>query len=709
MIEIKATRSQNSTPGSVLAKNQESLAKSGLEKKSTTPIYAGMLLFALGLYLKFSLVTKSLANTPPENNTLPEEEFAIENEPLASLAKLGDGKIDFDDSANKTVEDAIEELNSNAPFSHLTPIEPAGFVLSAFKAYTNFTQPKLFQPASPAPPVNDNFSNLPGQNSGKAAAGGGATEASTDNDATAEKNDDEDGGSATQLNRRPQISGPVLLSDQFVCIMLMFSLSDLLRGATDIDGDALSVKNLSVSNGELELVDGIYHFHSDDAGPVTVNYEITDGKLSVVQTASFNVLAKPPIVGTDEDDVLLGTACADEIIGKDGDDRIDAREGDDAIDGGAGNDHIVGGAGNDVVWGGSGDDVILGNAGNDMLFGGTGNDRIFGGDGNDLIGGDEGNDIIYGDAGNDVIDGGSGNDQLHDGEGQDRANGGEGDDAFIASIDNVKDQFIGGEGKDTLDYSAAESNLVINLVTNEVITSATISDIFASIESFVGGSGDDIFIAATPAFQEVNAVVVVVSEDDFEDSLAESSDVAITYNGGAGTDTLDYVATSEALLINTVEGTVHKNSGLNEHFSNIEIIIGGDGDDLFIVGAEALTLDGHGGDDTYIITEHATEADSPYHIKNFEVGDRINVLRYDIFERDDDEDETSLENMYGSEESDRDETLDSVIPIRVRRHDLENDTYRTFVDVDMDGDETFDISVELDGHHHLIISTHTVA
>ncbi len=597
------------------------------------------------------------------------------------------------------------------PLSHLIPIEPLEYDIRFFHsdALTNFNQPKFIPLAFPTLPVNDNHSSRQSSGSAEVGIDGG----STTGDSTGSDDDDETDGSGdaettTPLNRRPQVAGPVVLHDQFVCIMLMFSLSDLLRGAIDLDGDALSVKNVSVSNGELELIDGVYRFHGEDMGPVTISYDITDGKLSTAQTANFNLLAKPPIVGTDDDDILLGTACADDIIGNDGDDRIDGRDRDDNIDGGSGNDHIVGGNGNDVVWGGLGDDVILGNSGNDMLFGGAGNDRIFGGEGNDIIDGGDGNDVVFGDAGNDVIDGGSGDDQLNDGEGLDRVNGGAGNDVFIAAIDNVSDQFIGGEGQDTLDYSAAERNLEFNLVTAEVMNAETGGDLFASIEHFIGGSGNDHFLFAAEG-QPTNVENIASAEGDCDHEQVEDTETPLIFDGGTGSDTLDYSERSEALIIDTVENIVYSTNGPNHHFSSIEVVVGGDGDDLFIVGAHVSTFDGRGGDDTFRLCEAASEDASPYQIRNFEIGDRINVLSYDIFEREDETDEHSLEGVYGGGESDHNETFDRVFPIRVRRQDAENDTYRTIVDVDMDGDEAFDMSVELDGHHYLLVTTHTTA
>jgi len=85
------------------------------------------------------------------------------------------------------------------------------------------------------------------------------------------------------------------------------------------------------------------------------------------------------IIGSPEDDLLLGTNVADLIF---------AEEGDDIV---------MGAKGNDCIFGGDGDDIIFGN---------EGSDNISGGDGNDVIKGQSGDDVIVGGFGIDIIDGG---------------------------------------------------------------------------------------------------------------------------------------------------------------------------------------------------------------------------------------------------------------------------------------------------------------
>jgi Ca2+-binding RTX toxin-like protein len=119
----------------------------------------------------------------------------------------------------------------------------------------------------------------------------------------------------------------------------------LLAGASDPDGDRLTVADLSTSSGTIQPIDGGWQFIPDEGklGDVTLTYAISDGTYSISQHAHFSVVEAPPIVGTDGDDNLVGTPCADFIDGKKGNDNIDGRGGDDVIVGGDGNDHILGG------------------------------------------------------------------------------------------------------------------------------------------------------------------------------------------------------------------------------------------------------------------------------------------------------------------------------------------------------------------------------
>ena len=310
------------------------------------------------------------------------------------------------------------------------------------------------------------------------------------------------------VNRAPRVNGPVYLADVFGCAVALIGLSDLLRGASDPDGDALRIENVTVSSGTLTQTPSGWYFDAAMLGPVTVTYQISDGKVSILQTAQFSVLKAPPIIGTQGDDILVGTNCADDVDGRDGNDNIDTRGGNDTVNGGNGNDHIITGSGDDLIFAGAGDDIVLAGLGDDQVFGGSGNDRLFGeegrdtifgesgddtisggedddllfgGEGNDSVAGDLGRDTIHGDAGNDRLDGGGGNDNifgqagadvldggfdddfLSGGSGKDIVRGGDGNDTVAGDTDQVDDVYDGGAGVDTLDYTAVLYGSTIDL------------------------------------------------------------------------------------------------------------------------------------------------------------------------------------------------------------------------------------------------------
>ena len=183
--------------------------------------------------------------------------------------------------------------------------------------------------------------------------------------------------------------------------------------------------------------------------------------------------------GTAAADVLIGTANADNIIGLAGDDTLIGDAGADAISAGEGADFIDAGDGRDVVFAGAGDDQVFGGGGVDMLYGEAGNDRILGGAGNDLIDAGTGNDTVVAGGGDDLI----------------VAAAGDGDDTYFG------DEIGGGNGIDTLDFSAITASLTVDLGNGlggrgSAASSQSGSDTLWSIENIATGSGSDVITAS---------------------------------------------------------------------------------------------------------------------------------------------------------------------------------------------------------------------
>lgn len=576
-------------------------------------------------------------------------------------------------------------------------------------------------------------------------------------------------------NRAPRVSGPVYLRDVAGCASVLIGLSELLANASDPDGDVLSIKNLTVSSGTLTWTADGWLYHGSGLGPVTITYVITDGKATIIQHAYFSVI-RNAITGTQGDDMLVGTACADDIKGLGGSDIIDGRAGDDYIDGGAGDDHIMGGSGNDILHGGEGNDIIFGGAGNDQISGGAGDDRLFGDDGDDTIFGDDGNDqihggngndvlfggagndLVYGDAGddkiegeagddilaggdgddvvsggdgNDRIEGGTGADLLLDGTGRDTVSGGEGDDHVVVALDGDQDIYDGGAGTDTLDLSATECGVDIDLAEGsaegseigindvsgfEIVRGGTGSDTISGSDgnetlsggvgddriaghdgndSLDGGDGDDIIADGNgedTVFGGSGNDVILASADGNDDS----------FDGGEGFDTLDYSSSMEGIIVDFTQGTAGSSDIGNDTFSSFEIVVGGSGDDHFIVGQQPVVMEGGAGNDLFEFTAPPpVSAPAPilHEIVDFKPGDRIRMSKYDIFEKVFDKLEDQFESIYGDEVDDDD--------ARIRyRHERAESIDRTVIEADLNRDGIYETSIHIDGHKAIVLVEH---
>ena len=445
------------------------------------------------------------------------------------------------------------------------------------------------------------------------------------------------------VNRSPVVSGPILLGSLMTNQAIVIALSDLLRNASDADGDLLHVDGLASTTGKLEVrSDGNWLFVPDrgDETNVTFTFAVTDGSLAVDQTALLDLVALPQVIsegtegsdtivgtplrdvidargghdiviGLDGDDVIHGGSGNDRIVAGDGDDVVDAGDGDDIVFAGGGNDVVSGGTGHDILFGEAGDDILRGQDGDDTIAGGDGRDRISGGTGNDTISGNEGSDLIEGDEGDDVIDGGNGDDFVIGGEGSDHAAGGTGNDVFIATSRDGNDQYSGGAGLDTYNIAGTSQAAIIDLA-NGTASSADIgNDQIAEIEIVVSGGGDDIITGD----DEANEIAAGAGDDTVAGSggddvfIARIDDGDDIYTGGTGRDTYDLSATTTDAFIDLASGTATSDDIGDDRIAEIEIVVSGGGDDVITgddeaneiaAGAGDDTVAGSGGDDVFI-------------------------------------------------------------------------------------------------------------
>lgn len=668
IIQVKGTQQEKAQTDP-----SQPYALKSMEKKSKTPFALGLMLTGFALYLKSIFLSRAQqeedeAPAPPDETdgvALPAMMAAeqlpsgSDSEPVATTPPRGEGGsgsggalISLQPVADFMLLDS-PEIGFVIPDPYVGIAELRKPVTSPRAANDNIGGDEIDSPGGwhPGGTDPDGFGPDDGEPSEPDPSETDPNEPDpTDPDPgedpepgcqCSEPGDDTDDDDDETINRAPRVSGPVYLMDVTGCAVLAIGLSDLLKNASDPDGDQLSVENLVVSSGTLTQADGGWIFQGGPQleGVVTITYQVTDGEFEVDQTASFSVV-RNTIEGTRQDDLLLGTMCADEINGQQGDDNIDARAGSDIIFGGSGNDHIVAGDGDDVVFAGTGDDIVFGGDGDDHLSGGEGNDRLFGEDGDDVVFGDAGDDHVSGGDGADMLDGGSGDDHLSGGAQDDTLIGGAGD-----------DMLDGGKGDDVLLDGAGEDDVR-------------------------AGSGSDLVVAAVDAASD-------------------------RYDGGEGTDKLDYSQTSNGVTVDLTQGTAYGAEIGEDCVTSFEQVAGGSGDDhIRVDDAVAMGLGGGAGDDIFEFSASEDYAAPVTHtILDYEVGDRIRMSKYDLFEKALDEFEDRFEEIYGDDFDDDD------VPIRYR-HDRTEEMKRTYVEADLNGDDLWETTIMLDGHHILIVVEH---
>lgn len=316
----------------------------------------------------------------------------------------------------------------------------------------------------------------------------------------------------------------------------------------------------------------------NQANPVEYFYELEpDFQIGIGEAVDgFGTVDKlknlENIIGSANNDVLIGNQKNNNIKGSLGNDLIVNTAGYDSFDGGEGNDtvslrrdpgdvvvnltrnfaidawggrdaivnieNIVGSdLGNDrltgnnsvnIITGGNGNDYIKGLAGNDTLHGEFGNDSIVGGLGRDSLVGNQGLDTIWGDViGNpdagdaDLIRGGDGDDKIH---------AGGGDDTVFGDSGIGNDEIWGDAGNDKLHGGAG----------NDIIE---------------GGTGNDLILG-----------------EDGADILRGNSG-SDTVDGGKGTDLVDYVDAPSGVIVNINESQGYSSNQQNSFapYRNYEI------------------------------------------------------------------------------------------------------------------------------------------
>ena len=178
----------------------------------------------------------------------------------------------------------------------------------------------------------------------------------------------------------------------------------------------------------------------------------------------------------------------------------------------------------------------------------------------------------------------------------------------------------GGNAVDTLDYSAYTASVNVNLMNG---TATDVTGGISGFENIIGGSNND-----TLTGDDLNNVITgnagadILTGNGGDDILTGGAGADIltgnggddtflftngwgagnVVSGGDGEDTLDFSQVTSAIdLLVELDGTnTVSGSGNTVDFSGIDVVIGGEGDDIFnIHGVQDVTLFGTGGRDTF--------------------------------------------------------------------------------------------------------------
>lgn len=286
---------------------------------------------------------------------------------------------------------------------------------------------------------------------------------------------------------------------------------------------------------------------------------------------------------------MYGEAGDDELIGLDGSVNLSGGAGADILRGSAGADQLAAGDWDDDFHRGRADD----GAEKDQLFGNGGNDRIWAGAGDDADGGADIDTLFLSLAGAgggvslNLADLFAGTPQtilggtLRNFEEVATLRGTAFDDTVIAGTQAIRLTLDGGAGNDQL----TGANSGIDFITgtgDDTVQGSSQGDTVeaaAGTKTVSGNGGNDTFILLTVQI-----------------GLPPSS-----YDGGAGTDTLDYSKAGQAVRFETSAASPGLVIAGGNNVTNVERFIGGGGDDVFAFGAyaAAVTVTGGAGNDSF--------------------------------------------------------------------------------------------------------------
>lgn len=310
---------------------------------------------------------------------------------------------------------------------------------------------------------------------------------------------------------------------------------------------------------------------------------------------------------------------SNDISGFAGTVNVNAMGGDDVVNlSGFGlSASVLGGLGNDSI-NASGMAVAV------SLYGENGDDSLVGGSGNDQINGGDGWNTLIGSLGNDVVNGGAGTDYFvwNEGDGFDYFTGNGGQDYVVATGNaggnnsfDVKryntvyymeyngnpNQGFEADGVPTAEFNAGAGSIARASVQgmNGIAVSrlAFFFDQAASASMVVDGTNADDNLTAS--VNPYSSTLLQISGLPYEFRLlATPSRInnTLTVQGLGGNDTLKSTGAADALTNITLDG-----GDGNDLLSADAILLGGPGNDTFIVPVGPNTIDGGDGFDTILV------------------------------------------------------------------------------------------------------------
>jgi serralysin len=392
------------------------------------------------------------------------------------------------------------------------------------------------------------------------------------------------------------------------------------NAACIVDGGGIDTLDLS-GFGNNTVIDMRVALASSTSGSISSVAGLIGNLTLAVGTIIENIIGgagNERIHGNDVANNIRGGSGNDTIYGYSGTDSLYGEAGNDVIyAGGNPGDYVDGGSGNDWIEGGLNGQTLIGGAGNDSIFGDDFSptssvaDSIDGGDGNDYVLGANAGDTIRGGSGDDNLRGGGGNDTIYGDSGNDTLRGEDGDDMLWPNTGlETGEIYDGGAGNDTLNFSNFFSNYVANLGTGVFSTGATTTTVTA-VENVLAGVGDDTLIGDSSA----NLLDGGAGDDwlqgdgGIDTLLGGAGDDTIypgtggfnageTFNGGAGTDLLEFSGYNNNYRVDLAAGEIDVvGGGFLSSLVNIENVNAGNGNDVITGDYGANALDGGGGND----------------------------------------------------------------------------------------------------------------